>query len=505
MRILDSTCITGNVSKILETPDGFAVNAQIYDKNSIAPIPLSFLSIPVSVDNEMLLYQTGYVAGPWTKNSGNCGYIIDNTDPNSYYIVVNSLNGNTSGIYKITKNNNGTFTTSVNILGSNPYSTFFDIIGQDSQNVYYSLNRNYGGAYSYIGSFNKTTLATQNVNINTGTFKVLKITDMYIYVATNNTSADTLYIIKYNKVSNAYTIVFSDTTSTGYYYDNIVSDMSTDGVFYCKRDGKGFGMSDHFICYRKYVLNTDKDTVTATTVTLDNGKYPSSQILINAGSNVAMTNYMFGFTDSVTGKKYMSCLVYNKGTGVIVLNPSDSALYTYEMVDADNWKLVSYKNFAPVLYKTALPLFGNQTLILAHEYGAHIYMWNPGLLSYQKVSSYDIPIYAVGCDGNNRIWIQYKDKSIELASKNIPTTVISDFDKDSYDYQKQDILTSVNVAIQNYKGEYISREITLLLFGPCKFTSNGSSQLKVTTTTDGLLSVPVTVYDEGNLEVLYEL
>jgi hypothetical protein len=66
-------------------------------------------------------------------------------------------------------------------------------------------------------------------------------------------------------------------------------------------------------------------------------------------------------------------------------------------------------------------------------------------------------------------------------------------------------MAAVNVGIQNYKAEYISREITLRLFGPCKFTSNKASEITVTTTTSGILPVPITIYGEGNLEILYEL
>ena len=107
------------------------------------------------------------------------------------------------------------------------------------------------------------------------------------------------------------------------------------------------------------------------------------------------------------------------------------------------------------MYK--IPVVANQTIMLAYESGVHIYTWDSGTTSYKKVSSFDVPVSAVGCDNNNNLYIQYTDTSIEMISNVMPINVYVDFEKDSYPYDgSSDILTNVALYVQNYQNKYFT-------------------------------------------------
>jgi Fe-S cluster assembly iron-binding protein IscA len=78
------------------------------------------------------------------------------------------------------------------------------------------------------------------------------------------------------------------------------------------RDGLGLGMTDHFVGFRKYMLDTQKDIVTTTNVNVDISLIPNGKIYINSASNMAVANTLLDFTDQNTGKKYINHIVYNK-------------------------------------------------------------------------------------------------------------------------------------------------------------------------------------------------
>jgi hypothetical protein len=508
MKILNSTTINGNMSKLLETPDYFIINGQIYDKGTLSPLPLSFCPVNVSVNNEMILNQTAYVNSQWYLNHSNCQYILDSNDSNVSYVVVEGLAANNQcALVRLTKKPDGSIATTPCNLG-NTYYCFVDILGQDAQKIYIMFYQSYGGYYSYIGYIDKTTLAWTNLNLNCGNYKVLKMTDMYIYYAAQSVGTLNLQIMKYNKTNNTNTILYTDVKSgsTGYNFQTVVSDMDSNGVFYIKDDGKWFGMADHYMTIRKFILDTSKDTVVASVVNLDNSKWPNPQIMINViNAGFQNTNYMLNITDPNTSKKYIAILTYNGGNQNIYLNPIDSQILVYEVTDPDNFKLVSWNSFNPIIYKTFLSINNNQTLLLAFENGVHIYTWNSGTTSFQKVSGMDNPMAAVGVDNNNNIYIQNKDTSIDMISNVMPINVYCDFEKDEYPYNSVNIDTNVILYVQNYQNKYLSSSVQLTLYGNCKFTSNNSRTITVTTSNLDKLSVPVSITGEGNLEVVYKI
>ena len=503
MKILNSTVINGKIAKMIETQDNFIINGQVYDKSSLAPTAMSFCPIISSINNEISLYKTGYVYSSFLRNNTENGFMLDINDPNICYIITQGLIADgPCGITKITNNSTGTFSSVYTTFSG--YNATIDLICQDSQKVYYMGNRDYDGSYSYIGYVNKATMVSTNININTATIKVLKVTDMYIYIASSTVNTDQMNIGKYNKLKNTITWLFADPL-TGFYASNIVSDIDNDGVFYCRRDGITMGNTNHCMSFKKYTLDINKDIVISTNVICDNNIFPNGYIPISL-SHMYITNLILKYTDSNTSKTYMTCIVYNNGTKGTFLPPKDSAMYTYEVIDPDNWKLVSYTQFNPILYRSCLPVVGNQTIMMAYENGVHIFTWDSGTTSYKKVSSFDVSVSAIACDNNNNLYIQYDDTSIEMISNVMPINVYVDFEKDSYPYDgSSDILSNVVLYVQNYQNKYLSTSVQLTLFGNCKFTSDGSRTKTVTTSDVDKKLIPVSITGEGNIKVSYKL
>ncbi len=502
-KILDSSAISGSISKMIETPDYFFINGQVYDKNTLSPDPFDFCPVTSSSLSEMSLYKTAYVNGQWEKQRTTNGYMSDCIDPSTCYVATQgTFGGSTAAIYKLTKNENGTWTNIPYADWGGSYTPFMDMISQDSDKIYYTIHRMVGGSYAFIGQLNKTTMKSVAVNLgDVGVIKILKDTEMYIYFTCSSIGGGTVNVGKYDKVANTIIWILVDTLPVGKNYNFEASDMDDNGVFYSVRDGLGMGMSNNFVGVRKFVLDTLKDTVIVSNVNLDTSLYPVGKIPFITDATMGVTHTLLKHTDTNTGKNYMTHVVYNGGNAGNYISAADSALYTYEILDDSNWKLVSYTSFNPVIYRTCLPVLNNQIIMLAYESGCHMYMWDSGTASYKKVSSFDSPIGAVGIDDNNNIYVQYADTSIEMISNVMPVTVFADFEEDVYEYNGADISTNVIAYIKNYKGKYLSSSIQINLYGNCKFTDDGERVKTVTTTNLDKLVIPVTVYDTGNLRV----
>jgi hypothetical protein len=365
-KVLNSTSFNGNVAKMVELRDEMIVNGISCDKVTLSPKPLDYCPIYASNCNEIIMNQVAYVNATWYRNFLTNGFLVDANDPNTYYFPTQSINGNgLCQMVQVKRTANGLQTSTIwGNWDNGTYRGALDLLSQDSQNIYYGFNREYGGYYSYIGQYNKATGGGSNVNINTGTIQLLKDVSMYLYVYAPSVNANNVNVGKYNKLNNTFSWIFQENFgTTGYQGDALACDMDSNGVFFIAKDGITFGKTDHFIVYRKYILNTNLDTVAGSTVTVDMSLLSNNNIYNNSQTNnMNVCNQLFRFTDQNTGKKYMNHLIYNKGSRYSNnVNPLDSALYTYEMISDDNWKLVSYKLFNPIIYRAFFvePLFHN--------------------------------------------------------------------------------------------------------------------------------------------------
>ena len=92
----ENTDIAGETFKVVETPNNFIFNTQVYDKTSLKPVPFEFFSLGTSVHKQMILHKSianrNNVDSSCYRNQIDCHftpdyeYIIqDKTNPDYYY------------------------------------------------------------------------------------------------------------------------------------------------------------------------------------------------------------------------------------------------------------------------------------------------------------------------------------------------------------------------------------------------------------------------------------
>jgi hypothetical protein len=272
-------------------------------------------------------------------------------------------------------------------------------------------------------------------NLGSAKTKILYENDTFLYLATSCFN-NSYFIQKFNKTTGG-NVNLLDDSRTGFTVQSMPSTITIKdnvGTVYAVRDGIFANPLTRNVLIRKYVIDFSTEKVTASNVTLDtsilNGKIFAPITDNSAGVMYELLNVVDG------DKKYISLVIYNAGI-TPYLTLSNEAIYTFEVVDEDNFKLVNYQCLSPILYKSMIPLNNNKLLLLNNEDGIAFYNWDTVNKCYSKTSVYQVPTKVVGIDMNNNIWIQRRDNSMDLLANTLPTTIYALFDKDEYnDTQK---------------------------------------------------------------------
>jgi hypothetical protein len=503
-KILNTSKITTPIPKVIELPDELVLNGQVYDKSTFAAKSLDFLHIPVSTKNEIIMSKMMCIDSVANFGRTMNNLIVDNTNPNVYYTFgfgtydVSALNR----CYKITRTSTGLQYQSIIVGGETTYACTYEIIQQDTGRIYYFRHRNYEPGTIYIGYIDKATFTITETQPAGNRIKILKVTDSFIYFATCYPQAN--YICKYNKNSNSVTVLFSQayTTAQQQTYSCVPSDLTNDNEFYIVRDNAVNGFS-HSILYTKYTIDFVKETVTYQDVTADTSMRIAGTPF-SSTNNIRIQHELFFVKDN--GKTYMNHIVYWHGTGSYAsaanaLNVDKSSIFTYELIDSTTWKMVSYVDFNPTIYRQIMPLYNNKVMIAMYEGGVHFYSWNSGTKSFEKISTYEFPTMMVGVDTNNNTYVYLQDYSLEMLSNTLPIQIYADFEYEDYQYSGAEINAAVKIYARNFVGNYLNANLELVLSGPVKFTDTGLKKKTVTTSNLNTLSIPVTITGAGLLRV----
>lgn len=503
-KILNNICLNGYISKMVELSDSFVINGITYNKTSFSPNSLDYLPIYSSNKyNEIYLKQTSYpISTNWEQNTVYNNYMTDINDSSTEFVIQQGKYTGYGYILRIKRDQNNIPTiTTINLVNN---GSLINFISQDSQYIYFYFVQHNSGSYSYMGMINKNTMAISQINLNVGNIVILKETDMFIYFGSSGVN-NIFYINKYNKTNNTNLVIYSQIIKS--YSNNFYcSILNKNNSCYIMVDGITNGMTDHYISFNKFNIDFSNDNVINSNVNIDLSILPNKNILINTLNNyMNFAPTLFFYNDKTTNTNYINLLMYNQGIDYINTNPKDSAIYTFKIIDDDNWKLVSYTIFNPIIYKSFLPVLNNQTLLLSYENGVHIYNFNSDTQKYECTLQYNGLIACSGIDNNNNIYIQYTDSSVEMASNVIPSKIYADFEEEIYQYNSQDISTNVNVYAKNFSGQYLTANIQLTLFGNCMFTDTGLKTKTITTSNLDITKIPVTITDTGNLQVSTKL
>ena len=499
-KLLNSVVMNGNIKKVVELADEYIINGQLYDKSTFVPKPMTFCSIG-AVSNESLFYKTTYIDYTYGAFRTDNNILVDSSDSDSVFFF-DSGAYQASGLYKITKTANGEVTKYASFAAN--AQTSCQIISQTANKIYLLFHRTYDGYSCYVACVDKANMTYDyTTNLGNAKTKILYENDTFLYLATSCFN-NSYFIQKFNKTTGG-NINLLDDSKTGFTVQSMPSTITIKdnvGTVYAVRDGIFANPLAHNVLIRKYVIDFSTEKVTASNVTLDtsilNGKIFASITDNTAGVMYELLNVVDG------DKKYISLVIYNAGI-TPYLTLSNEAIYTFEVVDEDNFKLVNYQCLSPILYKSMIPLNNNKLLLLNNEDGIAFYNWDTVNKCYSKTSVYQVPTKVVGIDMNNNIWIQRRDNSMDLLANTLPTTIYALFDKDEYNFNGDDISSTITVYAQNYAGQYLSSTIQLSLIGQVKFTDTGLKTRTVTTSNLNKMQIPITITGAGLLNANFKL
>ena len=505
MKFLNSNAITLPVSKLVELSDVYIINGQVYDKNTMTPV--SMQTVPVYSTNEVGIstYRTAYVNNCFGTSRVDKGFIIDTNDINICYTITQNYNNTNSygeTLAKIT-NNNGEY--NIAYLSDNvfkEYHDMLDIISQDANYIYCYVYRDNGNA-NYLIVDKKTWKTKKYDTIDKANYmNIINENDTYLYFyayASNNSEV----IHKLNKATLGTKEIARIARSGNYIIScEIAVHDSINNKFYsvcdcCSDTGQN---TTHYFIYKNNSLDIVNEKLTQSIINVDLDIYEEDKIILYPNtSDTYAHSKLFMYTAS-SGKKYITHFVINQGVDGN-LNAKNSAMYTFEIIDEENWKLIDYKKFDPIIYESILPVFDNSTIFAIRKYGCDSFSWDNNTNRYEKMTSVDEIMTAVGVDMNNNIFIQKADSSVEMISKTVPTTIFADFEEDEYEFMSENIDTNVVVYAKNFQNNFLSTTIELQLLGNVKFTDNGLKTKKVTTSNTGEITVPVTITGSGVLQV----
>lgn len=500
-KLLNNLSVNGNVYKIVELADEYIINGQMYDKSTFVPKPMEFLPV-YGKANECSFYNWMNINCSWSGVRTMNNLLVDSNDSNINWVNL-APNIPPTLMKQIRSATNGLSTVGYGYSGT-AYSDVFQFVSQTSNKIYALWNRVYDGYACYICCFDKSTgTFTYQINLGSMKIRIISENDAFMYIAACG-KANSFYIYKFNKTTGAVTTLLDD-SKTGYTNQCIVSEQSVKDTlvtFYASRDSIAKTPGVHQTYIVKYVLDLATEKVTATDVNLDVSLLGSTQFSLISDDSMGVGYELFTLQDG--DKQYLSLVIYNLGMNSY-LTVTRGAIYTFEMTDADNFKLVDATMHNPILYRGVMPMFNNKLLIFMNETGLSFFNWNTAKKKYEKTSVYQVPTHYMGVDMNNNIWVQQDDTSVDMLANTLPTNVYAIFDKDEYNFAGDDISATLTIYAQNYAGQYLASNLQLSLIGPVKFTDTGKKTRIVTTSNLNTIQIPITITGAGIVNANFKL
>lgn len=496
-KILDNTFFNGNISKVVELPDEYIFNGQIYDKSTLSPVPLQFMPIPSSQYNEMFLNRNlpiTNLTNTWNKIRNDNALLIDNTNANVTYIAKNYY-FTPGAIYKINREDKNNYITTCPINFDGAYHNV-EFIDQDDFYIYLVINRN--NAANYITKVNKSTMTiVNNVNVGAGQISILSTNESFIYLSLSYDS-NIFKIFKYNRVSTVLSILLDD-SKTGNSIVQSIPKLNATNTTYAIRDGFFKDSKTHMLNVFQYNINTSNDSITSNEVTLDLSILASDPKIISfKATNGCIGRELFTFEDN--NINYAVILRYNNG--LTIQCPVDECnMFVFKIDNETHWTLIQQIYFAPLLYTGCMPFNDNRSIMLVDPARIHFYTWNSTSTQYELTSTLPKQSFSIGIDLNNNIFVQNIDKSIESESAATPIKIVSDIDKDVYNFVGEEISTFANVYAENFSGQYLTCPLELRLSGPAVFVDNNEKTINVTTSSTGAITVNIKIIGKGFINI----
>lgn len=537
MELIDSlSSITEMVPKLVEFPKHFILNTQMYDKQTLKPIPMKFY-----VDNQkvpfMLLQtsidKTNYHYGSDSGNQFQCiqnnnehnkqCIIQDKNDPNIFYIIKQSATSSSydsQAIFKMQYNENtkkystlnSFFTTQaqapsdyhhkgeINILYENDEYFVLNLITQHAN--YWTGYRGYiDSLYTGIALLNKKTFAYTRLYNSYNSFGsfLLKAENDTVYILTTADDNSVKRVIKVNTSSKTCTTIWTSSFASkigvscnpvqiGDYYYVLTSYL--ENTLYSYK-------------IMKMSLDTITDTVNVELLDINFNEY----ILDNSTNQNMSYSYYINYTlrlmQTSTGT-YFSLLMhtvpnmatsYNYQCKHVLLKMNNSTSNTsFDVVDVIQLRDGCYGSLENGDSKHQVWYISNCALFYAFDETKE-----KMICTYKKPGAF----MQIGFDSLNRFIVQTKDKAIEILTDTNACTLQADFAEELYDKDSaSQVDTTVSFYAKNFSDEFLEVSVKLTLVGPVVFKENNSKELIVSTFKTGMRTVPVTITGYGNIQVI---
>ena len=535
MELMDNTTnISHYVPKIIEFPEHFVMNSQLYDKQTLKPVPMRFhtdntgtpfIVLQTSIDKTNY-WNTGSYQFQFIQNNNEHNYqniIQDKTDPSVFYAHIKyRLDNNYLDIPHIIKmqydnvNKKYTKTNIFNIRNVSSPSNYnhkgdIKILYENDRYFVIAAIAQYGSSGTFSAGYT-SSLSSAIGLLDKKSFTYTSISSSWHDAGTGcnlhllEANDDIVYILAI--LSNGKKIVYKLNTSTQI-LSTIWTQSGAPNVGCCCNPVKigdfYYLLSPHLesgvYSYKimKISLNTTDDTVSADLLDINlNSFILDNSSTSNLDGGICLMHTLRVIQTSTN--TYLSLLTH------CVPNMTNSWHYQHKHA-----LLKSNDSVFDVVDVISLTdgCFGS----LENGDSKHQiwYMSNCALFySFDETKEKMTCTYRkggvfmqIGFDSLNRFIVQYADRSIEMLTNTNACILKADFDEDLYDKDDSSkIDTTISFYAKNYSDEYLETNVKLTLIGPVIFKENNSKELIISTLKTGLRTVPVVITGYGNIEVV---
>lgn len=529
MELMNGSCnITTYNPKIIEFPKHFILNTQLYDKQTLKPLPLKFyINNPNEANNGISMVGTlqtsinktnhyaGGVALTVLNSEHNSQNIIqDKNDPNIFYCLEtcfymdsNSTKYEKSRLLKMQYNENTKTYTQLNSFHSDSSGAEYIDFGvikilceTDDYFILHIYNkRNRGSAveyyYSCVSLLNKKTFAyTRIINNASMSNFLLSVENDIVYILTTS-NAYTRRIIKINTSTKSYATIWTETTTTtigihcnaikiGNYYYILAANL--DNSLYAYK-------------IMKMSLDTATDTVNTELIDINLNGF----VLDNSTNQNLEYNYYIIYTlrtIQTENNTYLSLLMhtspkigtdYNYQCKHALLKMNNDS---FDVVDLTQLKDGCYGSLENGDSKHQVWYIQNCVMFYAFDETKE-----KMICTYRKPGIF----VQIGFDSLNRFITQTKDNVVEILTDTNACTLVADFAEELYDKDNaSEVDTTVSFYAKNFSDEYLETSVKLTLIGPVVFKENNSKELIISSLKTGIRTVPVTITGYGNIQII---
>lgn len=520
MELMDNTSsITTTIPKLIEFPEHFVMNTQLYDKQTLKPIPMKFNLL--DTNSPYMLLQTSIDKTDFVTSAGGRMRVIQNNNehnrqniiqdknnPNIFYTIRHCV---TEGydrphLWKMQYDSNTKKYSRINYFNvvdaGNAYNHKGDIKILHETDEYFilSIYTNYphdsqvSHLYCCISLLHKQSFAYRRLFVTSWANYLLYANNDVVYILTGS-NLYTKQIVKINTSTKVFSTIWTETiTCNKSMYCNPIK--INDYFYVLTRHIDSSGTYSYKMM--KISLDTVTDTVNTELLDINLNSYimdSSSKSNMEYGDYIHYTLRVINVNSNI----YVSCLIHTSpnvpewvGQHKHVLlkfnNTSFDVIDTIPLTDGCYGSLENGDSKHQVWYMSNCVLFYSFDETKEKM-----------ICTYRKGGAF----MQIGFDSLNRFIVQHSDRSIEMLTNTNACILKADFDEELY--QKDDsseIDTTVSFYAKNYSDEYLETNVKLTLIGPVIFKENDSKELIISTLKTGIRTVPVVITGYGNIEVV---